>query len=165
MKYAIWLIPKDDNKFLCSTIDSLVKRYDAVKFTPHVTLHTFDKMQDIKLRNIFKNITGLSVIIKGVCSTEAYFKSIFLDIAMNCHLVALNNIAKENFPNDEYIFNPHLSLLYIKTSLQKKREISKEVSGFPEIIEFEKACVVELHSNEEHKGAFPWYETLNEHKF
>ncbi|MBH32694.1 MAG: hypothetical protein CMD90_03480 [Gammaproteobacteria bacterium] len=165
MKYAIWLIPKDNNNFLSSTIDSLAKKHDTIKFTPHVTLHTFNKIQNIKLSDIFKNITGLSVIIKGLGTREEFFKSIFLDIAMNCYLGALNNIAKENFPNDKYIFNPHLSLLYIKTSLQKKREISKEVSGFPEIIEFEKACVVELHSDEEHKGAFPWYETLNEHKF
>ena len=130
--YSIWLIP---DKSTCQwgqrIIDSLVKEYKGVRFSPHITvLGAFEEEENIAISKFQKAAfpcRALELEFDGIGFSTTRFQDVFARIKPCEELMELNISLKELFnrPNDFY--TPHMSFMYGHESMKMREAISKSI--------------------------------------
>jgi 2'-5' RNA ligase len=136
---AYWLIPTEPARsFFQGIIDTLARRYGAPVFEPHMTVHVGENCTD-KVDGVFSSVPPVcdSIVLKAldVGGSSEFIKTLFVQFATNKRLQLLNEsvrtAARDLF---HYRFNPHLSLLYKKISVQDRRLLMRSIEvPFPEV--------------------------------
>ena len=116
--FAVWyLFDKDDEDYLFEIITNLAKNYNAHSFIPHITAYgliNIDlKILDNEILETIQKIKSFSVETNTINFSDDFWKTLFVEILPNKHLVEINNnITKNLFQFCKYEFLPHISLLY-----------------------------------------------------
>jgi len=131
--FCIWLIPAEPyQNHLSDTIKQLSATYSSPKFHPHVTLFC-GKTNDIEkaqkdLGHVVQSQQKMSLNLKSIDSSPAYYKSVYFQFYENKPANSLNKLLKETLDKDSnYTFNPHLSLMYKDMPIGEKKKIALEL--------------------------------------
>lgn len=116
--HSVWLVPGDQTRDRLSTcIDALARRSGAAVFEPHVTLlgdipGNSARSRDACLQRI-KPQGSVVATVTGLVQTNAYFMSLFLDLALDPDLTDLrSDLAKAVGLDHPGTYRPHISLAY-----------------------------------------------------
>ena len=131
---SIWLIFSDkDEQSLREQIDDLSQRHSGPKFLPHITLYGSLEIGIKRLAVItdrcFNKTKKFTVYTTGIGQTDNIWKTIFIKIIPDSQLMELYEFLTtelEQFRN--YDFNPHVSLIYRKISVEKRKLIAQEIN-------------------------------------
>jgi 2'-5' RNA ligase len=131
--HAIWLtFSKSDRKYLKNIIDEISEKYHAPKFEPHITVYG---LIDSKINQIDKTAKAISnqnsFLVKKseILQSEELWKTIFIELKINQQLESIYKNLKEYFKkNLKYEFNPHISLIYKRLSIDERIKIINELN-------------------------------------
>ncbi len=128
MPVAFWLLPHDSAmQRLAECVDALARRFDAPRFTPHVTLHVDHVVQRADLGGVLDEVAACFAPFEmQACSTdhsELRFKALFVPLnggnIVGLAAALMRGVArwrpgnaKRAEPAVAYRLEPHLSLLY-----------------------------------------------------
>ncbi|MFK7947631.1 MAG: 2'-5' RNA ligase family protein [Saprospiraceae bacterium] len=125
--YSIWLLPSEkESKRFQKIIDTLSESFKTPVFEPHLTLYTSipvlsdELFYKISVLAALTSVFDLSIV--QLQTSSHYFKSLFSTIENNKTLQELQKEIENLFPNIEYNFQPHLSLLYGEVEDNLKNE-------------------------------------------
>ncbi|MDP6340174.1 MAG: hypothetical protein QF842_07655 [Candidatus Marinimicrobia bacterium] len=122
-KYSIWLLPSiADRDYLSEIIQSLGAEYDAPVFDPHCTIFTpVNDLESAKTIIDQLNFKPFKVSVSGLNQSDIIWKTVFVDLETDPHLILLNYLFHQAFDTD-YDFQPHISLIYknLPTGLRKE---------------------------------------------
>jgi 2'-5' RNA ligase len=129
---AHWLIPAEPaHGFFQDLINDLARRYDAPVFEPHVTIYVgadSTDAVDTTLSKAARDCEPIVLQVLEVSHSDEFVKTLFVEFGLNSKLRQLNQVicsAAQN-PSD-YDLKPHLSLLYKRTSVQKRRALARSI--------------------------------------
>lgn len=114
---SLWLVPQpEDSAYLQGIIDQLAKKYQAPRFTPHVTiagrLHVSSQYQTT-LSDLAAATPAIHLQNQGLDQSSALFRTVYVRTDLNHSLVALRQQVYELWPeNAVKPFMPHISLIY-----------------------------------------------------
>jgi 2'-5' RNA ligase len=128
MTYSIWLIPsKQDAKHLNTIIKNLAKKYNAPKFSAHITVYSgITSLDDAKSAVQLLNSPKIRVRKLGIARSEYLWKTLYLRIKKDKKLGAIHKILARKL-RTKYVFLPHISLIYKKLDDTTKRKIIKTI--------------------------------------
>lgn len=127
--FAIWFtFEKNDEMYLSNIIEKLGKKHDAPIFLPHITAYGLvDAKLDELRRIVSESIRGeiiFGVEKKAIAHSDDFWKTIFIEINDNEHLVRINKRLKKSLKIfSSYEFKPHVSLIYKKMSSKQRQKI------------------------------------------
>jgi 2'-5' RNA ligase len=127
-----WLVPVEPARsFFQDLINDLARRYDAPVFEPHMTIHVGLNRIDIAQKVTAKAAAccgGIEVKMLEVSHSGEFTKTLFVQFALNAKLSRLNEIIRSAAQDSsDYQFKPHLSLLYKKTSVLRRRQLADSI--------------------------------------
>ncbi len=131
--FAVWyLFDKDDEDYLFEIINDLAKKYDAPSFIPHITayglLNIDLKTLDDKILETIQKIKSFSVETNTINFSDDFWKTLFVEILPNKHLVKINNNLTKNLSQfSKYEFLPHISLLYKNMEKNQKQFLAESL--------------------------------------
>ena len=132
-RVAFWLIPSQEERaFFQGIIETLAQEYNALTFTPHVTIYAGESPPDespAKLLEIAtQSIQGFSLRVEQLLYTEEFTKTLFVQFYPNPVLSQITECLRNNAlkPSD-YVLNPHLSLIYQYLNEETKKELAKSI--------------------------------------
>lgn len=122
---AYWLTPAEPARsFFASTIAKLAARYGSPPFEPHLTVFARkkgNKNPEHILRVALAGYAPIRLSLREIQCSDEFTKTVFLQFERNSSLSRLEKAFKEaSSSNDEYELNPHLSLIYKKTTEQER---------------------------------------------
>lgn len=127
MTFSIWLEPTDNDSIsLKSIIKNLAEKYNSPIFDPHVTIDSGIERISISRRLIenVQNISKISMISKNLQHSKDIWKTLFIQLEHNSILQQTQNILRKRLCySSTYNLDPHISLIYKKLDINKKREI------------------------------------------
>ncbi|MET0384457.1 MAG: hypothetical protein ABW321_00790 [Polyangiales bacterium] len=114
-RMAVWLLPGEPERTrLLSTITELARQQGAPSFVPHVTLLSgvgeLEEWQ-AKLGSLMPQLSRVTARVSGVGHSERLFKTLYLQLEAADALCTLQRQVAQLLGQD-YVFDPHLSLLY-----------------------------------------------------
>ena len=129
--YSIWLMPSDRELVRYQNIiDEFSLQFDTAGFEPHITLFTgIETLTDeiIYQISVLAALTdSFELIFNELCLKNNYFQAIYLKPDFNDALLKMNEELTILFPSVNYIFKPHLSLLYGNISKENKEDFLKQ---------------------------------------
>ena len=131
--FAVWyLFDKDNEDYLFEIITNLAKKYDAPSFIPHITayglLNIDLKTLDDKILETIQKIKSFSVETNTINFSDDFWKTLFVEILPNKHLVKINNNLTKNLSQfSKYEFLPHISLLYKNMEKNQKQFLAESL--------------------------------------
>lgn len=132
-RVAFWLIPSPEDKAsFQDIIDTLAREYDALTFTPHVTIYVGECSPDESPAELLEiatqGIQNFSLRVDQLLYTEEFTKTLFLQFHPNPILSQITESLRSNAakPSD-YVLNPHLSLIYQYLSEETKKELAASI--------------------------------------
>ena len=137
---AIWLVPQDNDKeYLQKIVNGLGEKYNAPLFVPHLTIlgDTIIELEDLKqaIDKSFKNIKPIKIKKTQISQSELFFKTVFIEFEENEILKKVFENLKNNLPEKtDYVFKPHISLLYKIMPEEEKIKIVKNLNIKSEFI-------------------------------
>lgn len=133
-RVAFWLIPSQEDKALFQKIiNTLAQEYDALTFTPHVTLYAGEFVPDESPAELLKiatqGIHPFSLKVDQLLYTEEFTKTLFVQFHPNTVLSQITeSLRSHSSKPSDYILNPHLSLIYQYLSEQTKKELASSIT-------------------------------------
>lgn len=130
-KYTIWLLPQEPERSkLQEQVSRLSAQEEVPTFGPHVTLYAGSletKERTLELLQGAAKILGpLTLQAQGIESSSELTKSVYIQFEASERLSQVCEWLRENSAEaSDYQLNPHLSLLYVNTALDKKRSIAE----------------------------------------
>lgn len=168
--YSLWLKPSIESfRRYQSIISELANFNKTPLFQPHLTLRVgIEEITDEK----FYEISVLAALTKvfDVKSTalsiqDTYYKSLYAVVQNNDVLDNWNTEIQNLFPENNYSFQPHLSLIYSNLSkVQKLKIIQNQKKTYPKLIGLEGIQIVKTVGNPsdwEIIEYFPFFDKLN----
>ena len=147
-EYSYWLLPATPFRAkLRPLIEKLAVDYDAVAFEPHVTLYC-GKSNDHEANDIAKRISTMCAPIKLIPSslnhTKSYTKTLYIHFHKSEEARAVSEAIKCNSlsPSD-YVFDPHLSLLYKHMESNEQARLCHELEVPRGAYEFDRLKIIE----------------------
>lgn len=146
--FSLWLIPvQTDKDYFAKTIDSLSYKYKAPVFEPHLSIFTgiCTKKDNIKkiISTSVKTSPIISLSIKNISCSDAFFKSVFIKFDNSPILVDMQkNVMKKIKCQVHYDLQPHLSLIYKKMPMSIKQDIAKRLNIKKTCVTFDSIRVV-----------------------
>lgn len=131
--FAVWyLFDKDDEDYLFEIINDLAKKYDAPSFIPHITayglLNIDLKTLDDEILESIQGVKSFSVETNTINFSDNLWKTLFVEILPNKHLVKINNNLTKNLSQfSKYEFLPHISLLYKNMEKNQKQFLAESL--------------------------------------
>ena len=131
--FAVWyLFDKDDEDYLFEIITNLAKKYDAPSFIPHITayglLNIDLKTLDDEILESIQGVKSFSVETNTINFSDNLWKTLFVEILPNKHLVKINNNLTKNLSQfSKYEFLPHISLLYKNMEKNQKQFLAESL--------------------------------------
>lgn len=138
--FAIWTVPQDkDKEYLQKIVDDLSQKYNAPKFIPHLTFlgDTIIELNDLKnaIDKTFLDVKPFTAKTIKVSQSEVFFKTLFVEFEKDNFFTNLFNNLKLNLPQQtDYVFKPHISLLYKEMPEEERIKLTKEIKIKDEII-------------------------------
>ena len=153
-KFSIWLIPSDiDSDCISKSIQSLSKKYLAPIFKPHCTIISpitnLNKAQIIIDQLDQKEF---QVNVKKIDESDDIWKTVFLKLVNNSTLKKINGLFNQAFPQI-YQFDPHISLIYKKLDVKKRKSILTK-------LDMKKAFIIDKISIVRTSGSVESWETV-----
>lgn len=129
-RYSLWLMPDEfHSSVLQRIIGQISDMTQSTSFQPHCTL--MGKLTEPPKRDILNEIIhkyhSFCLNGNGICVTEDYWKSIIIQLTQNDTLTMLFKDIELLVRNKSYQFDPHISLGYLKDSIQKKMDYQKRL--------------------------------------
>ena len=129
---AYWLIPAEPARgFLEKVIVDLARRYSGPVFEPHLTVHVGADSGESAKKVISKAALGCEPIeleVLDLYHSDEFTKTLFVRLAPNTKLQQLHDrIRNAAWNSSEYRLEPHMSLLYKKMPLLKRRELAESI--------------------------------------
>ena len=127
--FSIWLLPIDsDHNYLSKIIQSLSEEHDAPFFQPHCTL--FSSFSDIySAKKIIDQIDldFFDVEVRRISQSSDIWKTVFIELKNSSQLQNLNCLLK-GLKDEDYLFSPHISLIYKLLDVNKRKKITQSLS-------------------------------------
>jgi 2'-5' RNA ligase len=127
MRYSIWLVLSlSDKKHLSKIILYLSKTYGAPVFTPHITLYSgITSLKSAKEAVLMcKQFSPMHLNAVKVRSSAYLWKTVYVEIVRSSKLSSLHQILRKHLKSqNDYKFNPHLSLIYKKLDKNTRQKI------------------------------------------
>ena len=127
--FSIWLLPIDsDHNYLSKIIQSLSEEHDAPFFQPHCTL--FSSFSDIySAKKIIDQIDldFFDVEVRRISQSSDIWKTVFIELKNSSQLQNLNCLLK-GLKDEDYLFSPHISLIYKLLDINKRKKITQSLS-------------------------------------
>ena len=127
--FSIWLLPIDsDHNYLSKIIQSLSEELDAPFFQPHCTL--FSSFSDIySAKKIIDQIDldFFDVEVRRISQSSDIWKTVFIELKNSSQLQNLNCLLK-GLKDEDYLFSPHISLIYKLLDVNKRKKIIQSLS-------------------------------------
>lgn len=142
---AFWLIPSEPARSsLARSIADLAHAHAAPAFTPHVTLFSGQCSEPVTAalcRRVLERAPLLAPVearVTGIGHSEAFFKTVFLELAADDALVTLRAQVRDRFSALGHVssakpFQPHLSLIYKRCSPADRAPIVSAIQA-PSVI-------------------------------
>jgi putative hydrolase of the HAD superfamily len=136
---AYWLIPAAPARFFFETkIVDLARRYSAPVFEPHMTIYVGSDRADAE-EVITKAVSSCGPIeakVLEVGQSGEFIKTLFVRFAINRKLQRLNAMIRDVAEDSsDYELKPHLSLVYKRMSIQRRRFLARSIEvPFSEVI-------------------------------
>lgn len=143
---SLWLVPQpEDAAYLQGIIDQLADKYQAPRFSPHVTiagrLQVSEPYQS-SLSDLAAATPILQLHNQGLDHSEALFRTVYIRTDLADALVTLRNQVYELWPeNAVKPFMPHISLIY-KELTSSERQIIIQALKIKETFIFDTLAVV-----------------------
>jgi hypothetical protein len=148
-RISYWLIPAEpERSSFRKIISKLAQRFDAPQFEPHVTLCSGPwssvplAVDDV----ITHSITGISNVELQSCGigyAHEFTRTLFVKFHEGPTLTRLSNELKRRSPGcEEYVLDPHLSLLYAPVPEGVKARLAREIQ-IPTYVGFGAVCAIE----------------------
>ena len=133
LNLSYWLIPEDKHaKILSAIIDRLSTTYKTYSFEPHITLCCgLSTLTQAKaaLAPIATHQYNICASTKTVNYSMVLSKTLYMEFEETATLSDLaNTIIHKKSIRTEYVFKPHLSLLYKRTNKEALDALSKCIS-------------------------------------
>lgn len=137
-KISIWLVPCDrDRKFLAKIIQDLAGEYASEAFVPHLTIYgsldNIDSKQKYQLiesavEKCIKDIKPFEMQIDKLNHTKSFNKTVFMEMKNNQYSDEILYKLKDRLSKiANYIFLPHISLIYKNCTEGLRKKIISEV--------------------------------------
>ena len=127
--FSIWLLPIDsDHNYLSKIIQSLSEEHDAPFFQPHCTL--FSSFSDIySAKKIIDQIDldFFDVEVRSISQSSDIWKTVFIELKNSSQLQNSNCLLK-GLKDEDYLFSPHISLIYKLLDVNKRKKITQSLS-------------------------------------
>ena len=127
--FSIWLLPIDsDHNYLSKIIQSLCEEHDAPFFQPHCTL--FSSFSDIySAKKIIDqlNLDSFDLDVRRISQSSDIWKTVFIELKNSSQLQNLNCLLK-GLKDEDYLFSPHISLIYKLLDVNKRKKIIQSLS-------------------------------------
>ena len=127
--FSIWLLPIDsDHNYLSKIIQSLSEEHDAPFFQPHCTL--FSSFSDIySAKKIIDQIDldFFDVEVRRISQSSDIWKTVFIELKNSSQLQNSNCLLK-GLKDEDYLFSPHISLIYKLLDVNKRKKIIQSLS-------------------------------------
>ena len=147
---AFWLIPNQSDKIIFQNlITNLAKTTNAATFEPHITLYT-----TVKLRTedyYYKFIEKITPLLNPIQLTpdqvqigDNFTNTIFVTFKGAKTLISIFNLLHQELLNNNYTFNPHLSLLYSNIIQEQKLKLAKSIVLSEKMILFDTVKLIEV---------------------
>ena len=140
--FSIWLLPIDsDHNYLSKIIQSLSKEHNAPFFQPHCTL--FSSFSDIySAKKIIDQIDldPFDAEVRRISQSSDIWKTVFIDFKNSLQLQNLNCLLK-GLKDEDYLFSPHISLIYKLLGINKRKKIIQNLS-IKNFFSFDKISIV-----------------------
>lgn len=127
--YAIWFtFEENDEMILQDIINKLSKQNNSISFKPHITVYGLVNTELETISKICQRIsietTSFHVYSLKISYTDYFWKTLFVKIKpIKIMTEIFENFCKNIEKLENYIFEPHISLIYKKISNQRKQEI------------------------------------------
>jgi hypothetical protein len=125
--FAVWLTPApSDRRWLSKVIQDYAAEYDTPVFEPHLTLYSGMVQTDYNLQTIVADSlissSPITLEIMGLNYSENFFRTGFITFALSDRLLQLSHILRDHLSApQEYVLEPHLSLMYKDIPIEQKR--------------------------------------------
>mgnify|MGYP001425418812 CR=1 FL=1 len=86
------------------------------------------------------DIDSFKVDVNGINHSNDVWKTVFIDLKNTIQLQSLNLLWK-NFEDEEYLFSPHISLIYKSLEMDKRKKIIQNLS-IKKSFSFDKIAIV-----------------------
>lgn len=130
---SLWLVPqREDSTYLQAIIDQLAAKYQAPRFSPHVTvagrLQVPDQYQAL-LSTLASAMPILKLQNQGLDHSSELFRTVYIRTSLADPLVALRQKVYQLWlENTVKPFMPHISLIYKELALLERQAIMQALS-------------------------------------
>ena len=143
---SFWLVPSiEDENYLSKIVKILSARFNAPLFRPHLTVWGGIEIEEEKTIEVAKrSIAGIkefAVEVEKIDAIPVFLKSIFLQIKTNDQLDLIHSRLKQEFDKENYVLNPHISLVYGNFPTPMKQEMMARLD-IKKFIQIDKVAVV-----------------------
>tara|TARA_Y100000996_G_scaffold373322_1_gene322729 strand:- start:469 stop:951 length:483 start_codon:yes stop_codon:yes gene_type:complete len=127
--FSIWLLPIDsDHNYLSKIIQSLSEEHDAPFFQPHCTLFSsFSDLYSAKKIIDQLDLDFFDVEVRRISQSSDIWKTVFIELKNSSQLQNLNCLLK-GLKDEDYLFSPHISLIYKLLDVNKRKKITQSLS-------------------------------------
>lgn len=141
-EYSVWLLPDQPaHSQFSALIQALAAEFGAPVFEPHITLFVGSGRLPA-LHQIVRGASHAHVHTAGVGDSPQLFKTVFARIQPSAALSWLAARAAElSDPPRDYVFEPHLSLIYKTLPAQTRAQIAAKVE-LPAAFSCDAVCLV-----------------------
>ncbi len=148
--FWIWLGPYNYHAdMLRRHIGELARTYDSEAFPPHMTLFTGEHEDDGYLKRQLAHIAKaakasmLEIPVSGYGNSDSYWKTFYLNLKTSPQLKALNKACRTHTDaNSDYVFKPHMSLLYKDLDPKLRRRLVRSADPYPDTVRFDRVFLV-----------------------
>jgi 2'-5' RNA ligase len=150
MRYSIWLVPSpSDQKYLSKIILYLSKTYGAPAFIPHITLYGgITSLKSAKEAVLMcKQFLPMQLNAAKVRSSSYLWKTVYVEMGNGIKLSNLHKTLRKHLTSqNDYKFNPHLSLIYKKSNKNTRQKIRCDVK-LRRSFHFDKIVIIKSSNN------------------
>lgn len=164
-KISLWLLPVSPQALLLSQqIKELSGRSQSHPFASHMTLYSPIVCDPEALRQsmepLCQETSPFHLMSTGIGHSEAYYRSIVIEIVPDPELLALNHKLKQQWnPGDPRPYAPHISLVYQELSESKRLDFLPGISSLPEY-HFDRLTAIATESSDPAGHNFQEWEPL-----
>ena len=127
---AYWLLPETAAcEVFSKKIRELARRFEAPLFVPHVSIFitSENSHHPAEILRELGSVT-LELTIHSIRFSEQFTKTLFVQFERSVPLQELGDrIWKASRSPEQYVIDPHMSLLYANLSAEKKRALVDEI--------------------------------------